>query len=114
MTDLPSTSFDAAWASTLARFVVGDDLGLVGLEHLFVGGVRAKGLLVGKQEVAGKAVLHGDNVTDLAELFDAFEQDDFHILCSLFHDIGEEADVPRTLDRLCEFALLGGTDGGDA
>ena len=30
------------------------------------------------------------------------------------HDIGEEANVPRTLDRLSEFALLGRTDGGNA
>ena len=36
------------------------------------------------------------------------------MLLASLHDIGEEADVPGTLDRLSEFALLGRTDGGDA
>src|SRR3954463_6366924 len=33
---------------------------------------------------------------------------------SLLHDVGEEAEMARALDRLGEFALLLGRDGGDA
>src|SRR5690606_12519251 len=50
----------------------------VGFEDLAVGFVGAQRLLLRKQEVTGVAVPHGDDVTDRAQLLDAFEQDDFH------------------------------------
>jgi hypothetical protein len=54
------------------------DLGTVGFEKLLVGRIGAERLLAGQQEVAGKAGLYGDDVTDLAELLDTFEQDYVH------------------------------------
>ncbi len=54
------------------------DPGAVGLEQLAVGFVGAERLLVGKKIVAGKAVLHMDDVADCTKLLDPFEQDDFH------------------------------------
>src|SRR3546814_4217337 len=47
-------------------------------ENLLVGVVRAQGLAVGQKEVAGIAVLDGDDVADRAQLFDAFEQNYMH------------------------------------
>ena len=71
--------------------VVGFDLGAVGLEHLLVGGVRTEGLLAGKKEIAGIAVLHGDDITDRAELFHAFEQDHVHLTVLLISRCREAA-----------------------
>src|SRR3546814_6424884 len=70
---------------------------------IFVG---AKRLLIGKQEVAGIAGFHGDDVADTAQLLDTFEQNDFHDFCSLLHDIGKQADVACALDGLGQFTLL--------
>src|SRR3546814_10523267 len=62
--------------------------------------VGAQRLAARQEEVAGKAVLHGDHVTDEAQLLDPFKQDDLHDWPSLFHDEGQEADMARALDRL--------------
>ena len=65
-------------ASYALNDVVGFDLRPVGFEQLAVGFVRAQRLVVGQQEVTGKAILDGDDIADAAEFLDAFEQDDFH------------------------------------
>src|SRR3546814_532137 len=77
--------------------------------------VCSSDLLAARQEeVAGKAVLHGDHVTDEAQLLDPFKQDDLHDWPSLFHDEGQEADMARALDRLRQLALLLGGNRSDA
>src|SRR3546814_14891464 len=58
--------------------VVGFDLRAVGFEQLAVGVVRAQRLVVGQQEIAGKAVLDVEDIADAAAFLDAFEQHDFH------------------------------------
>src|SRR4028118_79671 len=90
------------------------DLLAIGFEDLAVRLVRPERLAVGQQEVAGEARLHIDHVADGAELLDPLEQDDFHCSRSLFHDVGEKAEMPRALDRLGELALLLGRHRGDA
>ena len=82
-TVLPSTPFDAFSASARRVGIVGLDLRAIGFEHLAVGFVGAERLLVGQQIVAGEAVLDLDHVADGAELLDALEQDDFHVLALL-------------------------------
>ena len=62
----------------LALEVVGFELRLLGGEIFAVRLGGAQGFLFGQQEVAGEAVLHLHFVAHLAELFDAFEQDDLH------------------------------------
>src|SRR3546814_13144782 len=76
--------------------------------------VGAQRLAARQEEVAGKAVLHGDHVTDEAQLLDPFKQDDLHDWPSLFHDEGQEADMARALDRLRQLALLLGGNRSDA
>ena len=65
------------------RIILSDDAGLVGFENLAVGFVGAERLVARQQEVAGETVLHGNNVTDLAQLLDAFEQDNLHVFALL-------------------------------
>ncbi len=50
----------------------------VRFEDLLVGFVGAQCLLLREQEVAGIAVLYGDDVTDRAELFDPLKENDIH------------------------------------
>jgi hypothetical protein len=107
-------AFRVALSDRAALGILGFDAFAIALEHLAVGLVGAQRLAVRQQVVAGVAVLHADHVADGAELFDAFEQDDIHVGRSLLHDVGEEAEMARALDRLGEFALLLGGHRGDA
>ena len=56
------------------------ELGALGLEALEVGFGGAQRLALRQEEVAGVAVLDVDDVAHLAELGDAFEQNDLHVL----------------------------------
>ena len=62
----------------LAFQIVGFQMRLLGLEIIAVGLGGPQRLLLGQQEIAGKAVLDADFVAHLAQLFDAFEQDHLH------------------------------------
>ena len=63
----------------LLRFEVADlELGAVGLEALEVRFGGAQRLALGQEEVAGVAVLDGDDLAHLAELGDALEEYDLH------------------------------------
>ncbi|KAG5729474.1 hypothetical protein E4T56_gene20938, partial [Termitomyces sp. T112] len=90
------------------------DVGALGFEHLAVGFVGAQRLLVGQQEVTGVTVLHGDDVTDVAQLLDTFEENDLHGFSPLLHEVGQQAQMTGALDRLTQFTLLLGGNGGDA
>ena len=81
---------------------------------MHLGRIGAQRLLAGEQEITREAVLHGDDVTDLAQLFNAFEQDHVHAGSSLLNDVRKQPDMTGALDRLGEFALLLGRNGGDA
>ena len=54
------------------------ELGAVGLEALHVGFGGAQRLALRQEEVAGVAVLDGDDLAHLAELGDALEEYDLH------------------------------------
>ena len=55
------------------------------------------------------------HVANGAEVFHAFEEDDFHRdIPSLFHEIGQERQVTRAFDRLRQEALLLGRNRRDA
>ena len=58
--------------------VAGLELGAVGLEALEVGLGGAQRLALGQEEVAGVAVLDGDDLAHLAELGDPLEEYDLH------------------------------------
>jgi hypothetical protein len=112
-TVIPSMPFESTSAPP-ALGVLRLDAFAVALEHLAVRLVGPKRLAVGKEEVTGKAVLDLDHVADGAELLDPFEQNDIHCSRSLFHDVGEKAEVAGALDRGGQLALLLAGDGGDA
>ena len=76
--------------------------------------VRAERLLVRQQIVAREAVLDVHDIADAAKFLDSLEQDDFHVVPSLLHDIGKQADVAGALDRLRQLTLLLGGNRGDA
>ena len=62
----------------LAVQIMGFQLDLLGLEIFPVRLGGAQGLLLGQQEIAGETVLDADFVAHLAQLLDAFEQNDLH------------------------------------
>ncbi len=80
---LPFSFSATASASFLSLEIVGLELGALALEHLAVVFGGAQRFLLRQQEVAGVAVLDGDDVAHLAELADALKQDDLHVLFSL-------------------------------
>ena len=101
---MPSSFSPAFCGLGLGLGVAGLDLGALGLEDLQVGSRGAQRLVAGQQEVAGEAVLDGDDVAEGAQALDAFEQNDFHVV--LLHDVGEERQEAGALDGLGQFALL--------
>ena len=54
------------------------EIGALALEFLLVGLGRAQSLAARQQEVAGVAVLHAHRIAHMAELADAFQQNDVH------------------------------------
>ncbi len=68
---------------------------------------RAQGLALGEQEIAGKAVFDAHGLAHLAELGDAFEQNDFHGLYSFCVDVYSVRDAggaPATRPRKLKMA----------
>jgi len=65
-------------ASPLAFDIVGLEFGLHAVELEAVVGGSAQRLAALEQKVTGKPVLDADDFAHLAELGDAFQQNDFH------------------------------------
>ena len=100
--------------------VVSFTLGLFGFETLEVVLVGAKGLALRQQEVAGVARLHLHDIAHLAELLDAFKQNDFHcpmsplLAATLRGHVRHQGKESCPLDGNSQLALLLGRNGRDA
>ena len=98
----PSTFAAASLALALELEVARLEVGPLGLELLLVRLGRAQRLAARQQEIAGEAVLDFDGFAHVAELGDAFEQNDFHDVSpfSAMFGLGVGRTAARTRSRV--------------